>query len=51
MVTDSATVCGWVRNTVSEEKRVKLKGAAEMLVKRRLWVLKSMMDELICLSV
>ena len=46
VMTDSATVCGWIRNTLSEEKRVKSKGAAEMLVKRRLGVLKSMIDEL-----
>ena len=46
VMTDSATVCGWGRNTMSGEKRVKSKEAAEMLVKRRLGVLRSMTDEL-----
>ena len=46
ILTDSATVCGWVKTTMTEEKRVKSKGAAEMLVKRRLGVLKSMIEEL-----
>ena len=36
----------WVQLTMSEEKRVKTKGAAEILVKRRLGVLKSLVDEL-----
>ena len=28
VMTDSATVCGWVRNTASEEKRKDVEGAA-----------------------
>ncbi|GFS13393.1 hypothetical protein ElyMa_003135600 [Elysia marginata] len=44
--TDSATVCGWIKTTLSEERRVKTKGAAELLVKRRLGTLKNQMDEL-----
>ena len=46
VLTDSATVCGWIKMTISEEKRVKTKGAAEMLVKRRLGVLKGLIEEL-----
>ena len=46
VVTDSATVSGWIKVTLSEEKRVKTKGAAEVLVKRRLGVLKTLVSEL-----
>ena len=46
LVTDSATVYGWVRLMISEERAVKTKGAAEMLVKRRLGMLKSLIEEL-----
>ena len=46
VVTDSATVCGWVRLMLSEEKRIKTKGAAEILVKRRIGVLKELIDDL-----
>lgn len=45
-MTDSATVCSWMKLTLSEEKKVKTKGAAEILVKRRLGILKSMIQEL-----
>ena len=44
--TDSETVEGWVKTTLSGERRVKTKGAAEILIKRRLGVLKSLVDEL-----
>lgn len=44
--TDSATVFGWIQMTLSEEKKVKTRGAAEILVKRRLGILKSMIHEL-----
>ena len=43
--TDSATVQGWVSTVINEDKRVKTKGAAEMLVKRRLGVLRDLLDE------
>ncbi|GFR63966.1 hypothetical protein ElyMa_000167900 [Elysia marginata] len=43
--TDCATVCGWIKTTLLEERRVKTKGAAELLVKRRLGTLKNMIDE------
>ena len=46
VVTDSAAVCGWVRLMLSEEKRIKTKGAAEILVKRRIGVLKELIDDL-----
>ena len=45
-VTDSATVCGWVRLMLSEEKRIKTKGVAEILVKRRIGVLKDLIEDL-----
>ena len=35
--TDSATVEGWLKTTLSEERRVKTKGAAEILVFSRAW--------------
>lgn len=45
IITDSATVNSWIATVVSEEKRVQTKGAAEMLVKRRLGILKSLIVE------
>ena len=44
--TDSATVCNWLHLTITEERRVRTKGAAEVLVKRRLGIFKSMIQEL-----
>ena len=46
IVTDSATVYGWLCLTLTEEKKVKTKGAAEVLVKRRLGIFKSLVEEL-----
>ena len=46
VVTDSATVYGWLRLTLTEEKKVKTKGAAEVLVKRRLGTFKNLVEEL-----
>ena len=46
LVTDSATVSGWINLTLSEERRIKTKGAAEIIVKRRLFVLKNLINEL-----
>ena len=46
VLTDSATVYGWVNLTLSEDKRVKTKGASEIIVKRRLGVLKNLITEL-----
>ena len=45
LMTDSATVYGWVTNTLTEERRIKTRGAAEMIVKRRLGVLRNLIDE------
>ena len=46
VVTDSVTVSRWIDLTLSEEKKVKTTGAAEILVKRRLAALKAMVEEL-----
>ena len=46
VVTDSATVCGWVRLMLSEEKKIKTKGMKEILVKRRIGVLKNLIEDL-----
>lgn len=43
--TDSATVNGWLKCVIDEEKKVRTKGAAEMIVKRRLGTLKQIIDE------
>ena len=43
--TDSATVFAWVRSAISGEKRIKTKGAAEMLVKRRLGIIRELVEE------
>ena len=45
LMTDSATVYGWVNVTLTEERRIRTKGAAEMIVKRRLGVLRNLIDE------
>ena len=45
-MTDSATVLHWIRTTMSEEKKIRTKGAAEILIKRRLGTLKSIVQEL-----
>ena len=46
VMTDSSTVFGWVKATLTEEKRVRTKGAEEILIKRRLGALKNMISEL-----
>ena len=46
LVTDAATVFGWIELTLTEEKKVKTKGAAEILVKRRSGILKTLIPEL-----
>lgn len=43
--TDSATVCGWMKTVITEDRRVRTKGAAEMIVKRRLGTLRELIDE------
>ncbi|KAF2347666.1 Integrase catalytic core [Trinorchestia longiramus] len=42
---DSATVAAWLQSVVSAERRIHTKGAAEMLIKRRLGNLREMMIE------
>ena len=39
--TGSATVCGWKKSIVTAEKRVRTKGASEMIVKRWLGMIRS----------
>ena len=46
IITDSATVYTWVTLTITEEKKIKTKGAAEIIVKRRLGILRNLIDEL-----
>lgn len=43
--TDSATVFSWIQSEATGERRVKTKGAAEMLVKRRLMMLRELIRE------
>ena len=43
--TDSATVYGWMKAVITEENRVHTKGAAEMIVKRRLGILRDLIKE------
>ncbi|XP_076049389.1 uncharacterized protein LOC143030071 [Oratosquilla oratoria] len=43
--TDSATVAGWMSSVLTAEKKVRTKGAAEILVKRRLGILRELIDE------
>ena len=43
--TDSVTVHGWVNTVITEEKRVRTKGASEMVVKRRLGILRDLINE------
>ena len=46
LMIDSSTVVGWVNLTLTDERRVKTKGAEEILIKRRLGVLRSLVAEL-----
>ena len=43
--TDSATVHNWIGNSMSEETRITTKGAAEIIIKRKLGTLKSVLEE------
>ena len=45
IMTDSVTVYGWMNAKLTEERRVQTKGAAEMIVKRRLGILRNLIDE------
>ncbi|XP_076068433.1 uncharacterized protein LOC143040875 [Oratosquilla oratoria] len=43
--TDAATVAGWMNSVLTAEKRARTKGTAEILVKRRLGILRELIDE------
>ena len=43
--TDSATVVGWVKTVISNDKRVRTKGASEMAIKRSLGLLRDLLYE------
>ena len=43
--TDSATVYNWIKISLSQERRIRTKGAAELLIKRRLGTLQSLVSE------
>ncbi|MEL7309034.1 MAG: DDE-type integrase/transposase/recombinase, partial [Pseudomonadota bacterium] len=45
IIVDSATVFGWLRSTFEDTDRVKMHGMSEILVKRRLCLLKEIRDE------
>lgn len=47
VATDSKTVLSWLDNTVDGRDRVRTKGAAQMLIKRRLMVIKEIIKEYI----
>ena len=42
---DSATVVGWVKTVISNDKRVRTKGASEMVIKLRLGLLRDLLNE------
>ena len=46
LMTDSATVHGWVKLALSGDRNIRTKGAAEVIIKRRLCILKNLVDEL-----
>ena len=43
--TDSATVLGWVKTAISNDKRVRTKGASEMVIKQCLGLLRDLLNE------
>ncbi|GFO06854.1 Gag-pro-pol polyprotein [Plakobranchus ocellatus] len=45
LMSDSEVVCGWLKATLSEERKIRTKGAAEMLIKRRLADLRSLHEQ------
>ena len=46
LMTDSATVHGWLNLIMSGDRAVRTKGAAEIIVKRRLGIFRSLVEEL-----
>ena len=45
IMTDSATVYGWLRSSLMDTHKIKTRGMSEMLVKRRLAVVKDLVQE------
>ena len=45
VMTDSRTVFGWLKDLVTEERRIKTHGLGEALMRRRLALLRDVMDE------
>ena len=45
IMTDSATVCSWVRSVITGDSRIKTKGSAEMLIRRRLSDLRDLISQ------
>lgn len=43
--TDSATVAGWLKIVLSEERKIQTRGASEMIIKRRLGTFKNLVAE------
>ena len=47
VATDSRTVVSWMDNSIEGRSRVRTKGAAEMLVKRRLWAIRRQLPSMV----
>lgn len=45
VITDSASVCGWVRSILEDSKRPKVSGLGEMVTKRRLGIIAQLIEE------
>ena len=45
VVTNSATVCGWLRSVIEDSHRPRTSGLSEMIIKRRLCILGELMSE------
>ena len=43
--TDSATVVGWLNTVINNDERIETKGASEMIIQRRLGILKNLLKE------
>ena len=50
LITDSATVASWLNLTISGERSIRTMGAAEIVVKRRFGIFKTLIEEL-CLTI
>ena len=45
IMTDSATVAGWIQSVLSDSRRIRVHGISEVLVKRRLGIVKEMVEK------